>query len=576
MNCRKSANMPARRLTPLAAVALAAIFCVAGFLRVFDLAANPSGMQVDEASIAFDAWLIGETGKDEKGRYLPLYPMSSWNPKHPAYFYPEVLVVKTLGLSPFAARLTSVFFGLAGVLGIFLLGRLLFSSVTVALVASAMLAFAPWSVHFSRLGFEAISFPAYFSFAVYFLLKGLEGRAWLVIPGAVCAGLCFYAYPVALVFVPLFLTGLLIINIDTVRRVPGRTVAAALVVAAFFLPLAMGHFRADAGLNDYFEIASIDSEAFHSAMTGHLLGKGSALFDFIARYAPARTLYGFCTNYISYFSPSFLFSRGDTNSLVHGPRDYGQLLHACAFLLPVGVYFLLRDFRGKHARTMLLWLLLFPVGASTMTWGQQHGIRSLIGDSALQLTCAYGLVRLTGLLSAKKQLAAVVSAVIVMAFAASAGPYYRDYFTKFPSESSIFFAGGFQEALDDMMSARLDGKVKTAAITTVIPYVYTHLFFYSPPTVEDLVWSKSESLDISATAENIGVKLCEPEDIPYFQSPAMIIMRPGQLPEGIFLSKTGDREIAVRAFKTYKTSGGEPSYTSYLVYTRPVSGMEAQ
>ncbi|HPI76540.1 MAG TPA: hypothetical protein PLK80_07370, partial [bacterium] len=89
------------------------ILCIAGLIRFWHLGILPNGLQVDEASIAFNAYLVAETGRDEAGQQWPLYPRSSWNPKHPVYFYPVLLSVKAFGLNETAARIPSVIFGLA-------------------------------------------------------------------------------------------------------------------------------------------------------------------------------------------------------------------------------------------------------------------------------------------------------------------------------------------------------------------------------------------------------------------------------------------------------------------------------
>ncbi|HWS55640.1 MAG TPA: hypothetical protein VN228_15985, partial [Pyrinomonadaceae bacterium] len=73
----------ARRPTPgtlllLAAVALAAALYFAG------APSNPPGFYIDESSIAYNAHLVSETGRDEHGERLPLFFRAFGEYKNPA------------------------------------------------------------------------------------------------------------------------------------------------------------------------------------------------------------------------------------------------------------------------------------------------------------------------------------------------------------------------------------------------------------------------------------------------------------------------------------------------------------
>jgi 4-amino-4-deoxy-L-arabinose transferase-like glycosyltransferase len=87
----------------------------------------------------------------------------------------------------------------------FRLGRALMGPLT-GLVAALLLAVCPWHLHFSRIGFELIAFPFFFTCALTCLVRWTQGRRTLG-QAAVLFGLCLYTYVPAKLFVPLFLAG---------------------------------------------------------------------------------------------------------------------------------------------------------------------------------------------------------------------------------------------------------------------------------------------------------------------------------------------------------------------------------
>ena len=53
----------------------------------YNVPRNPVGFFVDEASIAYNAHTVAQTGKDESGQTLPLYFRAFGEYKSPVYIY---------------------------------------------------------------------------------------------------------------------------------------------------------------------------------------------------------------------------------------------------------------------------------------------------------------------------------------------------------------------------------------------------------------------------------------------------------------------------------------------------------
>ncbi len=99
---------------------LAASLLVA-LLYFYDVPKNPVGFFVDEASIAYNAHTIAQSGRDEYGHAFPLYFRAFGEYKSPVYIYILSLVFRVTGPSGLVARVVSA---IAGLIAAVLLGML--------------------------------------------------------------------------------------------------------------------------------------------------------------------------------------------------------------------------------------------------------------------------------------------------------------------------------------------------------------------------------------------------------------------------------------------------------------------
>src|SRR3972149_4200207 len=102
------------------------ILIVAFVLRFYKLGQIPLTLDWDEVSNAYNAYSILKTGRDEYGNFLPLYNRSFDDYKPPLYMYLNIPTVAIFGLTPFAARLPSAFFGFLTVPAMYFLARKIF------------------------------------------------------------------------------------------------------------------------------------------------------------------------------------------------------------------------------------------------------------------------------------------------------------------------------------------------------------------------------------------------------------------------------------------------------------------
>lgn len=128
-------------------------------LYTYRVTRNPAGFFVDESSIAYNAYTISQSGRDEFGNPWPLYFRAFGDYKNPVYIYLLAVLFKLTGPSILTSRLLSTG---AGILAAALLGCLATRvsqrrDVGLAVTGSAIL--TPWLFEISRVSMEVALYP---------------------------------------------------------------------------------------------------------------------------------------------------------------------------------------------------------------------------------------------------------------------------------------------------------------------------------------------------------------------------------------------------------------------------------
>jgi 4-amino-4-deoxy-L-arabinose transferase-like glycosyltransferase len=411
-------------------LSLLAVMILAAALRVYQLKDVPAGLFCDEAALGYNAWAIGSTGMDENAKYFPLFVWSFGGYKNPIYIYTAILPVKLLGLDEFSLRLTSVLFGVGTIIGVFFLGRALFTP-WVGFFAALFLTLCPWHLHFSRIAFELISFPFLFVIGLTLLVRYTQGKRAL--PAAMFFfGLCLYAYAIAAVFVPLFLIGFGLLYLPTLLRRWRETLLAVVVVLATVAPA--GWFY-------------------------HTHQQGTQYFLHTTSLSPHQTwrtqAERFAHNYAEFFTRRFLFESGGDPVSRHSVHGFGELLPFYAPFLILGVLVVALR-RDRISKLLLWWLALYPVGASLMN-EIPSASRGFIGATAFCLLTAIGFaaaLRALGWAARWRPLALALQATALAAAAYVMTPqvtrYLQAYFVDYPKYSAPTY-GGFQYGYRDVI-----------------------------------------------------------------------------------------------------------------------------
>ena len=317
----------------------------------------PPSLNWDEVSLGYNAYSLLQTGRDEWGTILPTIFRSFGDYKLPIYVYLATI-------SPFFVRLPSIVFGTLLIIITYLLGRRL-ASPFVGLTSAVLVAISPWTWWISRIALEANVGALFIAIGICCLLVRKTNL------GILFLGLSVWAYNSARVFSPLFLLAYLFLHR------PKLTTISYLLTAFLFIPMVIqllspsGQARLSwLTILDSGAIAQIDQ--LQSRPGGRLLYNKATYF-----------LYRFGQNYLSYFSPNFLFLKGGDH-YQFSIQNFGLLYLVSLPFFYLGLL--------KLNKISWAWLLLAPI-AGSLTRDAPHVLRAIPMLPLSMLLIAHGLDR---------------------------------------------------------------------------------------------------------------------------------------------------------------------------------------
>lgn len=458
------------------------IILFALIIRLHDLSGNPPALNWDEVSHGYNAYSILKTGKDEWGVSFPVVFRAYGDYKLPVYIYTAVLSVWAFGLNEFAIRLPSVLAGVGTVLFTFLLAKKLFDK-NVALLSTLLVAVEPWSFFLSRPALEANLSVFFVTSGVYFFLLGLKKYSVFQL-SIFLLGLSIWTYNSARVFVPLLILALILIYrkdllrfLNKSRKIFVFTVICGLV---FFLPMFWQLFTS-VGQARYEWVAILDEGAINEINNLRNQTTLNPLVSSIVYNKGVYFTFKFAQNWLSHFSPEFLFFKGGSNFQFNLPNQ-GLLylvnipFFAIGILLSIKeIIYNKKDLR-KPAALILIWLLLAPI-ASSLTREAPHTLRAITFLPTPMILSALGVI--TALKVFKNKIfQGAFFAVYLLLLSIFCVKYMNDYFRAYPQEYSWSWQYGYQEAVDFAKSNYFD--YDTIIFTKKYGEPHEFLLFYWP------------------------------------------------------------------------------------------------
>ncbi len=456
------------------------IIIIAAVLRLWQLGNVPPSPDWDEAALGYDAYSIIHTGRDEFGKLFPVVLRSFDDYKPAMYAYLTIPSIIVFGLNIFAVRLPSAVFGVISVIAVFYLLREIFGNSKfrdpLALTASFLLAISPWSIQFSRVGFESNVGDAFNLLMVLFFIKGLK-KPWLLSLSALFAAFSIYTYQSEKVFTPLLAIFIIVIYSRQLFNLSKKHLLFA-IFTGFLVVLPMVFYI----VTNREALLRVTGTSIFSYKTELLKSdiaklerdrkngdKVGLIFD-NRRFAYAKTIVG---GYISHFNPNWLFMTGDIGRH-HAPGMGLIYLFEVPFIL-LGFYFLIfGEFDRKTKLLILGWLLLAPIPAS-ITTGVPHAVRTLNFLPTWQIVSAVGFLSAFIFIQKYRQYKYIIYTILILTFAFNFSYFLNQYFVQQNYYNSQEWQYGYERTVSRVQA--LQSSYDSIVVSDTQPLDKSYMFF---------------------------------------------------------------------------------------------------
>jgi len=207
---------------------------VIGFtLRFYKVGDLPSILNRDEAALAYNAYLLAETGRDEWGRAWPLTLESFGDYKLPGYTWALVPWFKVFGLSDTIVRMPSVLAGCLLIVVFYLWLKTLGVKEKFSLLGAWLIALLPVSIFYSRMAYEAnigLTLMVIDLWLITLLSKKWSSKAFIPLIASLLLGVFTYNTP--WILLPFFIVYVLLIFSKKDRK---KSILLSGVIAGIFL-----------------------------------------------------------------------------------------------------------------------------------------------------------------------------------------------------------------------------------------------------------------------------------------------------------------------------------------------------
>lgn len=188
----------------------AMILVLWAFVHIYRLGQVPTGLHIDEAGMAYDAFCVLNWGVD---RYLNPYPLYFYNlggGQSAMYVYLCAICIKLFGMSTWVFRIPAVVFSFIG---------LVFSTLIVnmslgkkaAYLNAFLFCILPYYIMMSRFGLDCNLMFGVGCFATWFSLYTLKkDKIWLYILCGIVWGISLYTYVLSYIVFPVVILILLV------------------------------------------------------------------------------------------------------------------------------------------------------------------------------------------------------------------------------------------------------------------------------------------------------------------------------------------------------------------------------
>lgn len=374
------------------------IFAISLFLRLYHLDQNIPSLYADEVS----------------GNYLSLNFLSVPT-NNPIDLINKVYLGIThfswvFGLTPLGARLPSAIYGSLITIVIFYLSFFIAKQISpnkgyfIALLSGFLVSVLPWSFMISRIGHSSVPVMVIFvCLHLIMLIKAKKTSQYLI--SLIPLGISLFFYPSLIIIAPVATLLVYYLMSDGFTSFQRRLGKLALIITAIIIILiGITRYRIFEPDSRGFDLAiwrDVNVTADSNYYRGLSRESNPTIFSFgkdpeilgnkLVFNFPVSVINVFTKNYLSFFSPDFLFLKGDS-ILRHSTGMVGEFF---PFLLPFMLYgaFVFFTKADKKLKTIfLVWIFISPVPAAITKDGATYLLRVITLMPFITYFCAQGIV----------------------------------------------------------------------------------------------------------------------------------------------------------------------------------------
>lgn len=408
------------------------------FLRFYNLSTIPLGLYTDEALFGYNAYSILQTGKDEYGKPFPVFFRSLGDYQMPLYSYLSVPVIYFFGLSIFSARVVAAISGVLGILLIYLILKQLpiYKNKKIPLIGAFLFAITPWSIYFSRAGFETNLGLCMLMVAVYLFLLAKKSL-FFFLPACIILSLSTYSYSaerlIAYLLLPLLVT--LFISREKFKFLKQKITLCSIFI---FILIQIPNFYISA--TPAFKVRpmalfykqAIDNQA--EKMSGFILKPVSVTLAFVREFS---------SQFSAYFSPRNLFFN-DTSERDRSMPEQPLFFFWLVIPYLVGSMSIFKNWRNCHIQFLFILMFVFAVVPS-LTKDPFASSRALPLLLPLSIVITIGVDKLIS--SGYRKIIFMFSTVLLII---SAVLFWRSYFILYPNERAKIHQYGYGQLVEEI------------------------------------------------------------------------------------------------------------------------------
>ena len=427
---------------------LVLVIVIAIFLRFYQLGSIPAGFLNDEANAGYDAYSLLLTGKDQWNSFFPLNNFVGFGDfQPPLNRYSLLIPIFLFGLNEFAVRFISALAGVLSVVAAYFLVKKLVSQ-KAAYFSALLLAVMPWAIGLNRIGHESNLAILFLITALFFgfLQKSKSSLYYSVI----FLSLSMYTYSAYILYAPLVLAVILYSNYTKggYKLLLKPLILFLIIISPIFFQKNSASVRfSQVGLTT--NINSIGLINVLNDERGQCLTTFNPVICKITNNKGTLFTSQFIKNYLSHFSPNFLYISGTSTQFSILPKR--GLDYVFNFLpLILGIAFLLKNTQQKKLSMLFLILfLLSPLPDSLTSDGNYTRSSMMIPFIAIITGLGYYYL-FHFLRNNYNNLKYPSIALFILLIFLSTISFYVGYSTYFKNNYSIYSQYGYKDLISNI------------------------------------------------------------------------------------------------------------------------------